>query len=150
MESQKVIIKSFADQPYLIKSLGHIFHRPSQFRSRSITCYLPLESLWCKNVPMCSQWSFVSLVFHLVSEWQHGNTSACEQHTTAARTPLRSHPPSNVLSLCSSNMTFVLTHSQCCWIEEFNYGSLTVSEPILAASEAGVNTFFTEQSGCTN
>ena len=52
----------------------------------------------------------------------------------------------------SSNMTFVLTHRQCCWIEECNYGALPVSEPIwwMSASETGLYAFCTAPCGCTN
>lgn len=79
-------------------------------------------------------------------ETEHDRTSACEQQqpSTAVRSPLLSPPAPSLrcpVPMCSSNMTFVLTHRQCCWIEECNYGALSVSQPIwrTAASESGVN-----------
>lgn len=121
-ESQKVIIKSLADRPYLIKSSGHIFHRLSQFRSVIFHwSHSGVRMYPCAASGALSPWSFTLRV-----------SDGMATHLPVSNTPqLRgllslSQPPSNVLSPCGSNMTFVLTHSQCCWIEEFNYGSLTV------------------------
>lgn len=90
-------------------------------KERSIPHRYPVKSFLshtAKQYPPFGTFTYTCVTWQ--ARWLQDETPACDHQASAARIPPLLPQP---ISICSSNLTCLLTHRRLCWIEERNYGA---------------------------